>query len=155
MVPSSTVELTEILRHMPFVKFLGIDVTTADDGYAEGKIEMREELSSVPGGTVAHGGVTYSLADTVGGAAVISLLHQPTPTIDMRMDYLSPATEDLYAEATVVREGGSVAVVNTDVHDAVDTHVATARGVYKTGGDDRDTPWLHGTDGSMSDHAEE
>lgn len=135
-------DVTEIFSYMPFTNLLGIELTEAADGYAEGHVEMREELSSVPGGSVAHGGVTYSLADTVGGAAVISQSEDVSPTVDMRMDYLSPATDDLVAEAEVLRMGGSVAVVSIEVWDVEDHHVATARGIYKTGGDSADTPWL-------------
>jgi uncharacterized protein (TIGR00369 family) len=134
-------EVTDIFSYMPFTDLLGIEVTEAEDGSAEGHVEMREELSSVPGGSVAHGGVTYSLADTVGGAAVISLTRDVCPTVDMRMDYLAPATDDLRAEAEVLRYGGNVAVVSIDVYDAAETHVATGRGVYKTGGDSAGTPW--------------
>ena len=137
-------DVTEIFSYMPFTNLLGIEVTEAADGYAEGRVTMREELSSVPGGSVAHGGVTYSLADTVGGAAVITLSEDVSPTVDMRMDYLSPATDDLVAEAEVLRMGGSVAVASIDVWDVEDHHVATARGVYKTGGDSENTPWVDG-----------
>jgi uncharacterized protein (TIGR00369 family) len=139
-------DVTEIFSYMPFTNLVGIELTEAEDGYAEGRVEMREELASVPGGDVAHGGVTYSLADTVGGAAVISLAHDVTPTVDMRMDYLSPATDDLFAEAEVLRMGGSVAVTDIDVWDAADHHVASARGVYKTGGDSEGTPWVRSGD---------
>jgi uncharacterized protein (TIGR00369 family) len=148
-------DVKEVFSYMPFTNLVGIDITAVDEGYAEGTVEMREELSSVPGGQVAHGGVTYSLADTVGGAAVISLTHDVAPTVDMRMDYLAPATDDLVAEAEVIRHGGSVAVASIDVYDADDHHVATARGVYKTGGDSEGTPWLRGgSDDSENDENE-
>ncbi|AQL43179.1 thioesterase [Halorientalis sp. IM1011] len=139
-------DVTEIFSYMPFTNLVGIELTEAEDGYAEGRVEMREELASVPGGDVAHGGVTYSLADTVGGAAVISLAQDVAPTIDMRMDYLAPATDDLYAEAEVLRMGGSVAVTDIDVWDAEEHHVASARGIYKTGGDSEGTPWVRSGD---------
>jgi uncharacterized protein (TIGR00369 family) len=139
-------DVKEVFSYMPFTNLVGIDITAVDEGHAEGRVEMREELSSVPGGGVAHGGVTYSLADTVGGAAVISLARDVTPTVDMRIDYLAPATEDLFAEADVMRYGGSVAVASIDVYDTADHHVATARGVYKTGGDSEGTPWLDGNE---------
>lgn len=147
-------DVTEIFSYMPFTELVGIELTEAADGYAEGHVEMREELSSVPGGSVAHGGVTYSLADTVGGAAVISLSEDVSPTIDMRMDYLSPATDDLFAEAEVLRMGGNVAVASIDVWDAEDHHVATARGVYKTGGDSADTPWVNRDGGETATDGE-
>lgn len=137
-------DLSERFSSMPFADLLGIEVTTVADGYAEGRVHMREDLSSVEGTTIAHGGVTYALADTVGGAAVISRTLDVAPTIDMRIDYVSPATSDLYAAADVVRLGGSVGVADVRVRDATDDLVATARGVYKTGGDSEGTAWDHG-----------
>jgi uncharacterized protein (TIGR00369 family) len=82
---------------------------------------------------MAHGGVTFTLADTVGGAALVSLVDQPVPTIDMRIDYLAAGTGDLRAEADVVRQGGDVGTVDVSIYDEDDQHVAEARGVYKTG----------------------
>lgn len=95
----------------------------------------------MPGREIAHGGVTYALADTVGGAAVISLHHKPTPTVDMRIDYLAPATTDLRAEAEVVRDGRSVSTADVRVEGADGTHVADARGTFKTGGGEDGGPW--------------
>jgi uncharacterized protein (TIGR00369 family) len=138
----------EIFNMIPFVEHLGMELTEAADGHAEGELELTPELSSNPMGEIAHGAVPYALADTVGGAAVISLSETVSPTVDMRMDYLAPATDDLYAEADVVREGGSVSVVEVDVYDADDHHVATARGVYKTGGQGSENPWTAGVDES-------
>ncbi len=119
---------------MPFASLLGIEVTACADGHAEGRVEMREELSWNADRLVAHGGVTFTLADTVGGAALVSLVDRPVPTIDMRIDYLAAGTGDLRAEADVVRRGGDVGTVDVSVFAVEDdTHVAGARGVYKTG----------------------
>lgn len=119
---------------MPFASMLGIEVTECADGYAEGYLEMREELSWNTDRIMAHGGVTFTLADTVGGAALVSLVDQPVPTIDMRIDYLNVASGDIYAEANVVRCGDDVGTVDVDVLAAEDdTLLAHARGVYKTG----------------------
>ncbi|PSQ31369.1 thioesterase, partial [Halobacteriales archaeon QS_9_67_15] len=69
-----------------------------------------------------------------GGAALVSLVDQPVPTVDMRMDYLEAGTGDLTAEADVLRRGSDVGVVDVDVYaDEDDAHLASARGVYKTG----------------------
>ncbi|MFC4358377.1 PaaI family thioesterase [Halobium salinum] len=136
--------LAELLSAMPYAEHLGIEVTVAEDGYAEGHLSLADEHSSVPGRRVGHGGVAYSLADTVAGAAVISLHYAATPTVDMRMDYLAPVTDDLHAEAEVVRDGGSVSVADVTLTDAAGTRVAEARGVFKTGGGDDDSPWGDG-----------
>jgi uncharacterized protein (TIGR00369 family) len=117
---------------MPFTNLLGVEVTEAEDGHAEGHVEMREELSWNTNRTMAHGGVTFTLADTVGGAALVSLLDQPVPTIDMRIDYLEAGTGDLSATADVVREGGAIGVVDVEVHTDDGTPIADVRGIYKT-----------------------
>src|SRR6056297_1578232 len=126
-------DIEAFFESMPFADLLGVEVTTVDDGHAEGHIEMREDLSWNEDRVMAHGGVTFTLADTVGGAALVSLVDQPVPTIDMRIDYLEAGTGDLRAEADVVRQGGDVGVVDVDVYAEDGAHVADARGVYKTG----------------------
>lgn len=140
-----------IFDAMPYAKQLGIEMEEAADGVARGRLELTEEHSSVPGSTVAHGGVVHSLADHVAGAAVISLNFTPTPTIDIRIDHLAPATEDLVAEAEVVRDGDDVATVDCDVTDATGTHVATARGVFKTTGGDGGSTWVDSADAFHDD----
>lgn len=133
--------LAELLNDTPFVLDMGIEVLEAADGTATGRLELAEKHSSVPGGGVAHGGVTYALADTVGGAAAISLAGEPTPTIDMRIDYLAPAETDLRAEATVVRAGGTVTTVSIRITDADGTHVADAQGTFKSAGGTETSVW--------------
>lgn len=127
-------DIEEFFESMPFARLLGVEITDVEDGHAEGYIEMREELSWNADRVMAHGGVTFTLADTVGGAALVSRVDQPVPTIDMRIDYLNAGTGDLRAEADVVRLGGDVGTVDVDVYATTDdTLIATARGVYKTG----------------------
>ncbi len=125
-------DIEAFFEGMPFADLLGIEVTEASEGHAEGYVEMREELSWSSKQLMAHGGVAFTLADTVGGAALVSLTDQPVPTIDMRIDYLNAGTGDLHAEADVVREGGTVGTVDVTVSDEEGTHIAEARGVYKT-----------------------
>ena len=120
-------------ENMPFADLLGIELTAINDGHAEGHIEMREDLSWNEDKVMAHGGVTFTLADTVGGAALVSKVDQPVPTIDMRIDYLEAGTGDLTAEADVRRLGGDVGVVDVEVVAEDGAQVADARGVYKTG----------------------
>jgi len=126
-------DVERFFEEMPFADLLGVEVTEVEDGHAEGELEMREDLSWNADHMMAHGGVTFTLADTVGGAALVSLVDQPVPTVDMRIDYLEAGTGDLRAEADVVRCGDDVGVVDVEVYAVDDTQVADARGVYKTG----------------------
>ncbi len=137
-------DVRELMQGLPFVEHLGIEMVSVGDGRAVGRLTLSPEHSSNPERTVAHGGVTYALADTVGGAAAVERVGTVTPTVDMRMDYLAPATDDLRAEAELLRVGGSVAVADVEVTLPDGTRVATARGVYKSGGDAGDSPWTAG-----------
>ena len=136
-------DLAELFNETPFQELLGIEVTEIGNGEARGQLSYDERLRSSAYGEVIHGGGTYALADTVGGAAVISLSQNISPTVDMRIDYLSPATTDLTAHAEVIRFGSSLAVAHVDVYDSEETRIATAQGTYKTGGQGGTTPW-HG-----------
>jgi len=138
-------ELAEIMSQMPYSRHLGIELTEAADGHAEGRLEFEDHHSSVPGGGVAHGSVVHGLADTVAGAAVISLHYKPTPTVDIRFDHLAPARGDLHAVADVRKDGDTVAVADVEItHE--DTLVATARGTFKTAGDADGSAWSDSQD---------
>jgi len=127
----------------PFADMLGIEIVEMADGHARAWLEMRPELSSSPETTIAHGGAPYALADHTGGAAVISVVgHWPTPTIDMRLDYLQPVTDDLRAEAEVLRAGRDIATVSVELSTHGDGTVAVGRGAYKTGGSNGENAWL-------------
>lgn len=134
-------ELKELFNRAPFARLLGVEITEMGDGHAEGTLTYSEDLRSSTFGSVAHGAATYALADTVGGASVISLSQDVSPTVDMRIDYLAPVTTDLEAHAEVIRHGSNLAMTHVEVYDAEGTRVATAQGTYKTGGQGEDTPW--------------
>lgn len=155
-------DILDYFNRSPYRDLLDIKVTEAADGRAAGRLRFGEKHSSNRRQAIAQGGVAFSLADSVAGAAATSLVGFPTPTIDFRIDYLAPATDDLAATATVVREGGETAVVDVTVVEVDDeknadgdddgnddggwddpdgTEVAVGRGVYKTSDLPDDAPW--------------
>lgn len=116
----------------PFGNHLGIEITHVGDGYAEGRLELEAHHSLSESTRLAHGAVPFGLADSLSAAALASVEGNPGPTIDVRIDYLRPATRDIRGEAEVVRYGEDTGIVETDVFDDQDRRVATTRGVYKT-----------------------
>jgi uncharacterized protein (TIGR00369 family) len=128
---------------VPYYDLLGIEITAVDEGHARGRLDLTEELSAAPGTEIAHGGAIASLADSVGYWAVSSANDGAlTPTVDLRLDYLSPGTDDLLAEAEVTRNGESVGTVDVLVERAGDGEtVALGRGTFKTGGSDTRGAW--------------
>lgn len=143
--------LESLMSAMPFARHLGMEVEHAADGEATVRLPLAEEHSSLPDRVVAHGGVVHALADTAGGAAVISLHGEPTPTVDIRFDHLAPATDDLVATAEVLRNGDSVAVAEMAVEDVEGTRVAVGRGVYKTGSPEGPSAWGSDPESSLGD----
>lgn len=144
-------DLAAIFNNAPFARRFGITVTDVGDGHATVRLPYDETLRSTNHGSVIHGGATYALADTAGGAAVVSRSRDVSPTVDMRIDYLAPATTDLQATGEVIRYGSNLAVAHVNVHDQEGTRVATAQGTYKTGGQSEASPWHADEDGEGTD----
>lgn len=132
----TSMDIDAFFGDMPFADLVGIEVIEAADGHAEGRLPTRRELSWRRDRSWVHGGATFTLADVVGGAALMSVVDRPVPTIDMRIDYLEADSGDLHAAADVVRLGTDVGTVDVTVTDRAGTALATVRGVYKTGGGD-------------------
>lgn len=125
----------------PYYETIGIEITAVGRGSAEGRLPVDESVSAIPGEAVAHGGAVASLADSVGYWAMSAANDfATTPTVDLRVDYLAPATDDLTATATALRNGDSVGVAAVEV-TAGDRDVASARGVFKTGGGSGASAW--------------
>lgn len=125
----------------PYYETVGIEITDVEPGYAEGRLPLTESISASPSTLIAHGGAVASLADSVGYWAVTAANDfATTPTVDLRLDYLAPATADMTATATVTRNGTSVGTVDVDVATADDV-VAVARGSFKTGGGEGTSAW--------------
>ena len=116
----------------PFGEHLGVEITDVGDGRVEGKLELKAHHSLSENATLAHGAVPFGLADSLSAAALASVEGNPGPTLDVRIDYLRPATGDVYGEAEVVRYGEDTGVVEVELTDENGRRLATTRGVYKT-----------------------
>ncbi len=135
-MPVPTDDLLAFLRDLvPFNRFLGIQIAAARDGFVRLELPFRPELIGDQSRPALHGGVISTLIDTAGGFAVwtkIEMLDRVS-TIDLRVDYLAPAAaETLVAEATVVRVGNRVGVVDARCFQPSNPEriVATGKAVY-------------------------
>jgi uncharacterized protein (TIGR00369 family) len=81
-----------------------------------------------------HGGPIAALIDIAGDYALVAKLGHGVPTINLRIDYLRPASErtGLTASAFVQRAGRSIGFVDIEVVDDRGRVVATGRGNYST-----------------------
>lgn len=102
-----------------FIDLLGIElIENSEKNVAIGQIELQEYHGQVYGN--AHGGVLYSLADTVAGYLVwknaspeVDLVN----TIEMKMNYLAPAPigQTIQAIATLKHLGRTTGVCLIDI----------------------------------------
>lgn len=119
------------LLDIPFHRANGIEILEATDEGARTRWPFEESLVGNPEVEAVHGGVIAALADLTGAAPFVGSLGRYTPTIDVRVDYLSHAGRaDLLATATVDRRGETVGAADVVVESEGRT-VARARGVYK------------------------
>lgn len=138
-----TFDISDLMdEEMPFHDQLGLEVVEVGDDGGTVRMNHAEHLCGIGGSGNLHGGAISSLADAAGGFAIIANNEAPCPTVDLRLDYLQPATTDLVATGTIVHNGEGVGVTDIDVYDADGTLVATGRGTFKTGGDGWDSPWF-------------
>lgn len=125
----------------PFGEHVGLEVTEVGDGRAEGTIELEDHHSLAESTRLAHGAVPFALADSLSAAALASVEGNPGPTLDVRIDYVRPATGDIHGEAVVDRYGKETGVVEAVLHDDDGNEVAKTRGVYKTSMPDGANPF--------------
>ena len=128
-------QMNAMFAKSPFINFLGIRATALE--YDKGEITMtmplRPELERRPGSGQFHGGPIASFIDVVGDLAIGMLVGGGVPTINLRVDYLRPATgAALKGTAIVRRAGKTVAVVDIDVFDDQQRLVAIGRGTYSS-----------------------
>ena len=123
--------LGEILKGIPYVRLLGIELEEIERGSATLRLELRDELKR--NGGITHGGVIASLIDSASAFAVMSQLEpdKSTTTIDLTIQYLRPLLKgQIRAHARVLRAGRRVAVVSVDVFDDAQMLAATALTSY-------------------------
>jgi 1,4-dihydroxy-2-naphthoyl-CoA hydrolase len=110
----------------PLAGLLGIDVTHADREEVRGGMDWAPEKCTVGG--VLHGGALMALADMLGG--VSAFLNLPdgatsTATVESKTNFFRAVREGRVEGLTrPLHVGRSFIVVQTDVFDAEQRHVA-------------------------------
>ncbi|RBI59171.1 PaaI family thioesterase [halophilic archaeon] len=134
-------------RHS-FLSWLGARVEKVDYGAVVMAVPFDERLTNKPPkgadgdpevGPQIHGGVAATLIDTAGGLALRPFLDDPfsgnIATVNLNVNYLRPATDDLTATAEVIRAGNTIGVstitVESEQPDGDTQPVATGHGAYR------------------------
>lgn len=125
---------------VPHVRALGVTLVDVDRGKATLGLPYQQRLIGDPDTGVLAGGVITTLIDTASGVAVIAALgsFQPIATLDLRIDYLKPATpgRDLLAYAHCYRLTRWIAFVRgVAFHDQRSEPIANCAATFMATGD--------------------
>jgi uncharacterized protein (TIGR00369 family) len=133
--PLTLERLQRYLDNSPFIAFMRMRAKAVEPEKETVVLElpMRPEFERGKGTSQYHGGVIATFIDVAGDFAIALVVGGPVPTINLRVDYLRPASNtSLTATARVRRAGRTVGVVDIDVHDDNGKLVAIGRGTYSS-----------------------
>ena len=140
MNPDKTKFAEKFIGVIPHSRALGMKLTDVGEGTAEIVMDYDERFVGDPENHgVIHGGAVSALMDTCCGAAAMSHPSNPgaTATIDLRIDYMRPATpgQRIRAQAECYHITRSVAFVRARAMDDDGSRpVATATGTFTVEG---------------------
>lgn len=124
-----------VFEDIPHCKALGMTIIELRHGKGFMEVAYDKKLIGNPKTGVVHGGVITSLLDTLCGVVVMSAIPENTPlaTLDLRIDYLQPATpgETIRASAECYKVTGHVAFVRgLAYHDVSGDPIANCTGTF-------------------------
>lgn len=105
-------------QNSPFLKEINVTLDTLEEGYAKGTLVLTDKVANI--NRTVHGGVLFSFADAISGAAAKSY-GNATTTLEGKMNYIKAGKLDdryLTAEARVIHPGKSAIIVECRIYNS-------------------------------------
>ena len=133
--PAIALELIrQFVTEIPFLKALSVVVVGLERGHCCLSLPWQARLVGDQSTDVMHGGVITTLLDSASGAAVFSVIPRvmQIATLDLRIDYLLPATPrvDIMGEASCYRLSKNVAFVRGRAFQDSDREIASCLATF-------------------------
>lgn len=134
----------ELMQGMPHGREIGMRLHRSRAGVTVLSVPYDERLVGDPESGVLHGGVITALLDTASGAAVMSATRLAgVATLDLRIDYMRPATagETVFARAECYRMTRSIGFTRAVAyHGDPGDPIASASGAFMVQRQEEDKP---------------
>jgi len=134
LAPDVVTAIEKLIVGSPYGGLLGLVCETIETDRVRVRLPYRRDVTTV--GEMVHGGAIASLVDVTATAAFwahpSASLDARGSTVGLTLSYLAPGLgRDLFAEARVVKRGGSICTGEVVVADAEGGEVARALVTYK------------------------
>jgi len=122
---------SKIVHDLPLFADLGLQIERAANGTCCCSLPVTPRVVNPYG--MLHGGISFTLADTGMGVAVVTLLapDERAMTIECSIRYLRPASAGrIIAECHVIRRSSRLAITEAELFDETGELIAVAGGSF-------------------------
>jgi uncharacterized protein (TIGR00369 family) len=105
----------EIYNNQPVLRWLGIEILDAGPAWVKERLAVRPEFFQPD---VVHGGIIYTLADTVAAHAVLTMIYPKewATTVEQKINFLRPVTGGaILGTARVLQLGNRLAYSEAEI----------------------------------------
>jgi uncharacterized protein (TIGR00369 family) len=121
---------TKNMDQSQFSQLLGIKTVHFEKGNVI--LQLNIEENHINGIQTVHGGVIATLIDNIIGATIASIVNLPSTTINLNIQYLSPAkTGVLTARANILHLGYKIVTGEGIISDSENNVIAKGTGTFK------------------------
>ena len=136
-------------EHIPFNRYVGLNIVESRPEYVKIKIGMRDELVGNFYHKMLHGGVITTILDVAGGlVAMLSTVEKienldvnylrkrlvNVGTVDIHINFLLPGRGvEFTATSIIIRQGSKVAVTRMELKNEINELIAIGTATYLVG----------------------
>jgi uncharacterized protein (TIGR00369 family) len=116
--------LREISETQPLFRWIGLELIDAGPGWVKERLPIRPEFLQPH---VVHGGLIYTLADTVAAHAILTMIYPKewTTTVEQKINFLRPAIQGgIVGVGRVVHAGNRIVYCEAEISDDAGTLIA-------------------------------